>query len=112
MVSMRSLLLLAAALAVVGCADVPPGTLKLLPDNHTVQVGQSTFVTAYLDDGMTPNPEDHAVDVSWQVDMSSVIMLTPVQNIQKVTGLMVGNAVVTASGFDQSVQTGFTVVSP
>jgi hypothetical protein len=103
---MRSLLL---GLAFAACSSTPPGTLTLAPDSHMVVVGQSTFVTAYMNDGtdaMTP------VDASWSVDPEGIVMLAPVSHIQKVTGVAVGQVVVTAVAFDQTVQTGFTVVSP
>ena len=106
---MRSLLLLVVMSA---CGDTPAGTLLLKPDSHTVVVGASTFVTAYLDDGMTVDPSSMAVVAEWSVDMPNVVMLTPTVNIQKVTGLAVGQVVVTAVAFDQTAKTGFTVMSP
>jgi hypothetical protein len=107
---MRSLLL---ALLLAACSsDSANGTLMLKPDAHTVVVGAYTFVTAYLDDGVTMMPENHPVVAEWSVDMTNIIMLTPTQNIQKVTGLAVGNAVVTAHFDNQTAVTGFTVVAP
>ena len=84
----------------------------LQPDAHTIVVGQYTFVTAYLDDGMTMNPADHPVVADWSVDMPNIVMLVPTQNIQKVMALAVGNAVVTAHFENQTAVTGFTVVAP
>jgi hypothetical protein len=112
---MRSALF--AALTLVGfssgCSDDVSGTLTLKPDSTTVVVNQTTFLTAYLNDGMaagsaTPTP----VDVSYSMDPMGIISLTPHNGIQLVTGLAVGNVVVTASGFNQTAKVGFTVVSP
>lgn len=82
----------------------------LMPDAHQVNVGGSTFVTAYLYDGTTADPQP--VDAEWSVDDPDIVMLTPTVKIQKVTGLAAGHAIVTAKAFDQTAQTGFTVVSP
>ena len=82
----------------------------LKPDTHMVVVGSYTFVTAYLDDGVTVDPPP--VVAEWSVDMQGIIMLTPTVNIQKVSGLAVGQVVVTATAYDQTAKTGFTVVSP
>jgi uncharacterized protein YjdB len=103
---MRSLLL---ALALAACGSTPQGTLTLAPDSHMIIVGQSTFVTAYLNDGTDANTP---VDATWSADPQGIVMLTTVSHIQKVTGLAVGQVVVTATAFDQNVKTGFTVVSP
>ena len=94
-----------------GCSDDVSGTLTLKPDSTTVVVNQTTFLTAYLNDGMgsgTPTP----VDVTYSMDPMGIISLTPHNGIQLVTGLAIGNVVVTASGFNQTAKVGFTVVSP
>jgi hypothetical protein len=106
---MRSLLLVLFLAACGG--DSANGTLMLKPDAHTVVVGASTFVTAYLDDGVTMMPENHPVVADWSVDIPAIISLTPTQNIQKVNALAVGNAVVTAHFDNQTAVTGFTVVA-
>jgi hypothetical protein len=106
---MRSLLLgLVVVVAACG-SDVPAGTFMLKPDTHMVVVGQYTFVTAYFDDG---SPDPPAVVADWSVDMPGIITLTPTVNIQKVTGVAVGQVVVTAVAYEQTAKTGFTVVAP
>jgi hypothetical protein len=105
---MRSLLF--GLVLVAACGDTPSGTLMLKPDSHTVIVGQYTFVTAYLDDGVTVDPP--AVVAEWSVDMQGIIMLTPTVNIQKVTGVAVGQVVVSATAYEQTAKTGFTVMAP
>lgn len=106
---MRSLLyglVLASA-----CNSTPSGTLTLDPEAHQITVGGFTSVTAYLNDGtdaMTP------VAASWTTDPPGIVTLAPYpgSNIQKVTGVAAGQVVVTASAFDQSIKTGFTVLAP
>jgi hypothetical protein len=111
---MRSALFVALTLIGLSsgaCSDDVSGTLTLKPDSTTVVVNQTTFLTAYLNDGMgsdTPTP----VDVTYSMDPMGIISLTPHNGIQLVTGLAVGNVVVTASGFNQTAKVGFTVVSP
>ena len=106
---MRSALFVALTLF-GACSDDVNGTLTLKPDSTTVVVNQTTFLTAYLNDGM--GSDMTPVDVSYSMDPAGLISLTPHQGIQLVTGLTVGNVVVTASGFGQTAKIGFTVVSP
>ena len=69
-------------------------------------VGGTTFLTAYLNDGTgTIDP----VDVSYAMDPTGIITLSPHNGIQMVTGTAAGNVVVTATGFDQTAKIGFTV---
>lgn len=103
---MRSLLL---CVLLAGCSDSPSGMLTLTPDATTVVVGQYTFVQAYLNDGVTTNPP--SVAASWSVTPSGLVTLTASGNAQKVTGVAVGNVVVTASADNQTAQVGFTVVA-
>ena len=109
---MRSALFVALTLfGACGGEDVS-GTLTLKPDSTTVVVNQTTFLTAYLNDGMGSGSAVTPVDVSYAMDPMGIISLTPHNGIQLVTGLAVGNVVVTASGFGQTAKVGFTVVSP
>lgn len=96
----------------VACSDQVDGTLMLKPDSFQVPVGQTTYLTAYLNDGMTDPDTAKPVQVDYSLDPEGIVMLTPYNGIQKVTGLAVGNVVVTATGFGQSAKVGFTVVSP
>jgi hypothetical protein len=108
---MRSALFV--ALTLMACSDDVSGTLTLKPDSTTVVVNQTTFLTAYLNDGMgTGSDSPTPVDVSYSLDPMGIITLTPHNGIQLVTGVAVGNVVVTASGFNQTAKVGFTVVSP
>lgn len=107
---MRSALFVALTLLGACSGDVN-GTLTLKPDSTTVVVNQTTFLTAFLNDGMVTD-SDMPVDVSYSLEPMGIISLTPHNGIQLVTGLAVGNVVVTASGFDQTAKVGFTVVSP
>jgi len=107
---MRSLLLAGLTLLFGCAADNPPGTLMVKPDAFAVPTGGSTFIQAFMQDGMTADPPP--VDATWSVDPQGIVMLSPVQNIQKVTALAVGNVVITASAFDQTAKVGITVVSP
>jgi hypothetical protein len=107
---MRSALF--AALTLMACSDDVSGTLTLKPDSTTVVVNQTTFLSAFLNDGMDTVADTTPVDVSYSMDPMGIISLTPHNGIQLVTGLAVGNVVVTASGFDQTAKVGFTVVSP
>src|SRR4051812_38258516 len=108
---MRSALLFASTLIgfASGCSDDVSGTLTLKPDSTIVVVNQTTFLTAYLNDG---TGAETPVDVSYSLDPTGIISLTPHNGIQLVTALAVGNVVVTASAFDQTAKVGFTVVSP
>jgi hypothetical protein len=90
--------------------DNPPGTLMVKPDAFSIATGQMTFITAYMQDGMTASPPP--VDASWSVDPEGIVMLTPYQGIQKVMGVAPGQVVITASAFDQTAKVGITVVSP
>ncbi len=103
---------LTVALASVGCSDDVSGTLALKPDSFQVVVGQTTFLTTYLNDGMVDPDNPDPVEASYSLEPEGIIMLTPYNGIQKVTGLEVGNVVVTATAFDQTAKVGFTVVSP
>lgn len=82
----------------------------LMVDTHEVAVGASTFVSAYFYDGTTADPKP--IEAEWSVDAPDIVQLTPTFNIQKVTGLSVGHAIVTAVAFDQTAKTGFTVSAP
>lgn len=82
----------------------------LMVDTHSIAVGGSTFVGAYLYDGTTADPK--SIEAEWSVEPSGIVTLTPQFNLQKVTGVAVGHAVVTAVAHDQTAQTGFTVVGP
>lgn len=82
----------------------------VMPDSHQIAVGGSTSISAYLYDGTTSVPKP--IEAEWRVEPAGIVMLSPTFNIQKVTGLAVGHAVVTASAFDQTAQTGFTVLAP
>lgn len=104
---MRSL---ALALVFVGaCTDSVEGTLLLMADSHQLVVGASTSVGAYLYDG-TGDPKP--VSAEWSVEPAGIVMLTPTFNLQKVTGVAAGQVVVTATAFDQTAKTGFTVFAP
>lgn len=105
---MRSLAL--GLLLVGACTDSVDGTLTLKPDTHQLAIGASTTVGAYLIEGSTAEPM--VVSAEWSVEPAGIVMLTPTFNLQKVTALAVGQVVVTATAFDQSAKTGFTVVSP
>ncbi|MFT3694166.1 MAG: hypothetical protein QM831_13560 [Kofleriaceae bacterium] len=110
---MRIALLLGLTVLLAACgSDDPGGTLTLKPDAFQVQVGQTTFLTAYLNDGMTDPSMAKPVEVSYSLDPEGIVMLIPYNGIQKVQGVSVGNVVVTATGFDQTAKVGFTVVSP
>lgn len=106
---MRSFLVGVVLVLVVGCSSDAPGMLTLMPDTTTVVVGSSTFVQAFLANG---SDSSAPISASWSADPDGIIMLTPTNNIQKVTGLAVGNVVVTAKADDQTAMIGFTVVSP
>jgi hypothetical protein len=77
------------------------------PDTFAVAVGQSTFIKAFLQDGMTADPP--AVDASWSVDPQGIVTLEPFQGIQKVLAVGPGQVVITASAFDQTAKVGMTV---
>ena len=106
---MRSLLFGAVLVLVVGCSDDPPGMLTLSPDATTVAVGASTLVQAFMEDGTTTMPPPVSAD--WSATPDGIITLTPTNDIQKVTGVAVGNVVVTANAYGQTAMIGFTVVS-
>jgi len=110
---MRSILFVALTVLMPlgACSDDPSGTLTLKPDSFQIVVNQTTFLSAYLVDG-TSGGSGAPVDVSYALDPEGIVMLTPYMGIQKVTGVAVGNVVVTATGFGQTVKVGFTVVSP
>jgi hypothetical protein len=91
------------------CGTDVSGTLTLKPDATSIVVNGTTFLTAYLNDGM--GGSDAPVDVSYVMDPTGIISFTPHSGIQLVTGLAAGNVVVTATGFDQTAKVGFTVTS-
>ena len=94
-------------------SDSPSGVLTLAPDSHQVIVGQSTFVHAFFNDGMSNPDAAMAVGATWSADPSGLVMLSDASgNYQKVTGVATGQVVVTASSGGQTAKTGFTVVSP
>jgi hypothetical protein len=104
---MRSVLLTVLLTAACG-SDDPSGMLSLKPDTPDIVVSGTTFLTAYLNDGTgTINP----VSVSYAMDPTGIISLTPHNGIQMVTGLAAGQVVVTATGFDQTAKVGFTVTT-
>lgn len=111
---MRCLLL--AGLTLLGlhlgaCGDeTVSGTLMVKPDSFVVVVGGTTFIQAFVQDGMTADPPP--VDATWTVDPEGIVKLEPYQGIQKVTGLAAGQVVVTASAFTQTAKTGMTVTAP
>lgn len=105
---MRSLAL--AFVVAAACTDSVDGTLVLMPDTHQIAVGDSTFVGAYLHDGTTVDPMP--VEAEWSVDSPGIVMLTPSSSLQKVTGLALGQVVVTATAFGQTATTGFSVLAP
>ncbi len=94
----------------VACAQDPVGTLMVKPDTFTIAVGQTTFIRAFLQDGMTAMPPP--VDATWSVDPDGVITLEPYNGIQKITGVAAGQVVITAAAFDQSAKTGLTITAP
>jgi hypothetical protein len=106
-------ILFVALTVLTACSDEPGGTLTLKPDSFQIVVNQTTFLTAYLNDGTgTGSAAPTPVDVSYSLDPMGIVTLTPYMGIQKVTGDAVGNVVVTATGFGQTAKVGFTVVSP
>ncbi len=102
---------LTVALLAAACGQDVNGTLALKPDSFNVAVGASTFVTAYLNDG-TGSAALHPVDASFSLDPEGIVMLTPTNGIQKVTGVAPGQVVLTATAFDQTAKVGFTVAAP
>ncbi len=96
---------------VIGCSTDVNGTLALQPDTFSIRVGTSTFVTVYLNDG-TGSASLHPVDASFSLDPEGIVMLTPTNGIQKVTGVAAGQVVLTATAFDQTAKVGFTVTAP
>ena len=105
---MRALLL--AALVACSGETTPAGVFSVAPDSHTVIVGQTTFVHAYYENG---NDAAGAVAASWSADPSGLVTLSDgTGNYQKVTGVAVGQVVVTAMANGQTAKTGFTVMSP
>lgn len=94
-------------------SDSPSGVLTLVPDSHTVIVGQSTFVHAFFNTGMGNPDAAVAVGASWSADPSGLVTLSDASgNYQKVTGVSVGQVVVTANAGGQTAKTGFTVMAP
>ncbi|CAN5568955.1 hypothetical protein BH11MYX1_BH11MYX1_41930 [soil metagenome] len=108
---MRSSLLGGLTVLFMACGTDVNGTLALKPDAFHVVVGASTFVTVYLNDG-TGDASLHPVDAELSLDPAGVVMLTPTNGIQKVTGVAPGQVVLTAIAFDQTAKVGFTVTSP
>jgi hypothetical protein len=108
---MRSSLLGGLTVLLMACGTDVNGTLALKPDSFTVVVGASTFVTAYLNDG-TGSASLHPVDAEFSLDPASIVMLTPTNGIQKVTGVAPGQVVLTATAFGQTAKVGFTVSAP
>ena len=104
-------ILFVALTVLTACSDEPGGTLTLKPDSFQIVVNQTTFLTAYLNDG-TGAGSATPVDVSYALDPAGIVTLMPYMGIQKVMGNSVGNVVVTATGFGQTAKVGFTVVSP
>lgn len=104
-------LLLAGLTLMLACGDeTVNGTLMVKPDSFLVNVGGTTFIQAFVQDGMTADPPP--VDAVWSVDPEGIIMLEPYNGIQKVTGLAAGQVVVTATAFTQTAKTGMTVQAP
>jgi hypothetical protein len=107
---MRSLIF--GLLIVAGCNDSSPGLLSLDADSHQLTPGGTTFVRAYFVDPNT-GPNDNMVPISatWSSSPDGIVTLTDNDNTQTVTGVAVGEVVVTASSDGQTAQVGFSVLA-
>jgi uncharacterized protein YjdB len=99
-------------LVVAACNDSSPGLLSLDADSHQITPGGTTFVRAYFVDPST-GPTDNMAPVSatWSSSPDGIVTLTNNDNTQTVTGVAVGEVVVTASSDGQTAQVGFSVLA-
>jgi hypothetical protein len=107
---MRSIIF--GLLVVAACNDSSPGLLSLDADSHQIIPGGTTFVRAYFVDPMTgPNDDMVPVSATWSTNPDGIVTLTDNDNTQTVTGVAVGEVVVTASSDGQTAMVGFSVLA-
>lgn len=94
-------------LGAVACADHTDGKLLIEANATELHVGQSTTIFAKLADPSTG--AENTVAVSWSASPDGIVTLAPQDLAEMVTAVGSGEVLVTASGYDQTQQIGFSV---
>lgn len=100
---------LAGALLACGGDQTTSDILSISATQTHLFVGGSTTIQAILIDPMSDAMMN--ASVSWSVQPSGVVTLTQQGELEQITATGAGSAIVTASGYGQSQEIGFTVTT-